>query len=69
MSHEQRSIRTRDGDFLHIPKAQGEPEIEPNGQTDDVGREPMALEGDWLHGHFPIGGPTMPRNGENLALD
>ena len=55
--------------FLHIPKAQGEPEIEPNGQPDHVEREPMALEGDWLHGHSPIWGPTMPRNGESLALD
>jgi hypothetical protein len=46
--------------LLDIPKAEGEPEVEPNGQTDDVGREPMALEGDWLHGHSPFGDLQYP---------
>ena len=55
--------------LLHIPKAEGEPEIEPNGQPDHVGRKPMAVERDWLHGHSPIWVPTMPRNGESLGLD
>ena len=39
--------------FLYIPKAQGEPEIEPNRLADDVGRKPMPFKADWLHGHPP----------------
>jgi hypothetical protein len=37
--------------LLDIPEAEGEPEVEPNGQPDDIRRKPVALEGDWLHWH------------------
>jgi hypothetical protein len=54
--------------LLNIAKAQGEAEIHPNGLADDVGREPVALERDRLHGHSPDWGQTLPQNGESLAL-
>jgi hypothetical protein len=36
-------------EFLHVPVAQCEPEIEPDGVPDDVGWKLMACVGDGLH--------------------
>ncbi len=35
--------------LLDIPKAQGEPGVQPDRVTDDVGREAVSFEGDGLH--------------------
>jgi len=37
--------------FLDIAKAEGEPEVEPNGLPDDIRRESMPFEADWLQRH------------------
>ena len=55
--------------FLDIAKAEGEPEVEPDGLPNDVGREPVALERDCLHGHSPIWGPMLPQSEESLELN
>src|SRR5215204_6564535 len=36
-------------EFLHVAVAQGEPEIEPDRMSDDLGWEPMSGVGDGLH--------------------
>jgi hypothetical protein len=40
--------------LLDVPEAEGEPEVKPNGQPDDMRRKPVALEADWLHGHSSV---------------
>src|SRR5215216_2610906 len=39
-------------ELLHVPVAQGEPEVEPDGVPDHLGREAVAVVGDRLHGPF-----------------
>ena len=48
--------------FVNIAKAQGEAEIEPNGLSDDIRREPVPFERDCLHGHSPdLGANAAPK--------
>ena len=47
--------------LLDIPKAQGEPEIEPNGQPDHVGRNLWRLKETGCMGIPPFGGLQCPK--------
>ena len=48
--------------LLDIPDAEGEAEVEPSGQPDDVPRKPVKLEGDRRHEHPSVGRASLPCN-------
>jgi len=54
-AHQNAALRHQ---FLDIPDAQGKAEIQPDGMSDRIWREPVTLERDWLH-RFPWIGPIL----------
>ncbi len=54
--------------LLDVAQTQGESEIQPNGLSDHVGREPVPFERDCLHGHSPNLGAKLPPNRRNISV-